>query len=1789
MAAANTTVSDEYLHRLAKEEEEEEYTELAPPRKSQWERVMRSQSLTIALQVLGALAAAGAGTARPLMAILFGNLVNLYNGKNGDAGRERLKHEINSKVLQLLYVFIGQWFLVCAYGILFSIAAMRYTMRMRALYLKAAVSQDIEWVSQSSAATDLSTNASIIEDALAEKLGTILQAASTVVTAMVISFYWSWRLSLGLVFVIVVLILKDVITATIDAKLERRVQAVETDATTLAEECISGIRTVTACRATSKFASRYANILEKSKKIAFLKSPVVASQYAITYFAVLSAYALAFWYGTRLLRKGQIESGGAICIVLISLNTGMNALRLLLPLYGVVAKARAAHSSLKSVMDTQARLDPFSKAGIPLDALYSRIGFHNVDFVYPSRPSVKVLKNLSLEFGAGKTTAVIGPSGCGKSSLVALLERFYSPLSGSIQINGTDIGNYNLKSLRSNVRVVQQDVVLFNDTIFNNIAHGLIGSPYNALSEREKRRLVTKVCKDMQAHDFISELPDGYDTIVGNRGNLLSGGQRQRVAIARAIISNPVILIFDEATSALDNDSERLVQAAIDRVSRGRTTVIIAHKLATVKRADRIVLMKDGTITEEGTHESLLRTSDAYVKSWMAQNLAEEEHWRENKRSSNSSLTSNSVESSPEKVNRYSENDVQSPQQDDGIIVDMAQDDPMSFVQSIRYIVSGSRALQYISGMTLLVCIITGGVYPTQAIIFGNDVVSFQKSPEDMVRSINFWSLMFFVLAVVSLFSFFALGSLSSVSGTITSHLYREKYFRALITQPMSFFERTTHTPGFLMTSLSSHPTHLQGFVVLLSSLTVTTVNLSSVAVLGLIVSWRFALVAIFGAVPIISIAGFLRIQSQSRKSKSLSDPLIDSAQYAAEVIGNIRTVSAFAMEAEVCSTMARKMNLSLRPFYRSILVTMPLFAFSHSGNLLGVTFSFWYAGTLLTQHKIGALELWIIYFGIVTGAEATSEFFASANSIVHARSSCGRIFSIISASAKEQLPPNAQESEKPVSSSITFDHVSFSYPNVSDAPVLHDVCFHVQQGQHIAIVGPSGSGKSTIISLLERFYRPSNGQLRVGGVPLADTDVDTYRDHVSLVSQDTQLFQGTVRDNILLGVPMGEESEETMIKAAREAHIHDFIMSLPEGYDTPCGRKGASFSGGQCQRLAIARALVRNPSLLLLDEATSALDTESEGEVKMALKDASAGRTTIAVAHRLSTIRDADCIHVLVKGRIVESGTHDELTRDKGVYWGMCFGLISLVSAQAGYVWPSKHDAIEDLLFIQSGYIRFGSLSDQIQTCAFGANQPGIQKTAEWVRTAFHDSITHDAAAKTGGLDASIMFELDRVENLGAALNSTLSDISSDLSVRSSAADLLALALVMSVDRCGDLKVPLRLGRIDATEAGPLGVPEAHTDLNTTMKTFEKAGFNQEEMITLVACGHTLGSVHSVDHPEIVAGEQTAANIATFDTTASRFDPVVVTEYLADNTTNPLIINQNDTLNSDKRIFAADGNVTMTKLASPTVYKAQCEALFERMIDLVPSNVTLTDPLQPIDVKPYIASHQLLNSSAISFVGRIRIRTTTTPPIDPSSISVSLSYLDRDGVRSNTSIPTTMATLKGGTSFGYGEDFSWYEFNQVLPASTGISAFDVVMTSKTNGTVTRFDNTGTGGYKVSPYILFQQRNSCLHSEKVDGVYQGTLSIVAAVHQSRLQLSETPQLKLVHKVPLPRSFMSRLDVESVALEETEGAGGEFVFYKVQTPLEVASYGTTFDVEIGEEKVEFQNMRLLQGATCAALV
>ncbi|KFY82786.1 hypothetical protein V498_08451 [Pseudogymnoascus sp. VKM F-4517 (FW-2822)] len=387
---------------------------------------------------------------------------------------------------------------------------------------------------------------------------------------------------------------------------------------------------------------------------------------------------------------------------------------------------------------------------------------------------------------------------------------------------------------------------------------------------------------------------------------------------------------------------------------------------------------------------------------------------------------------------------------------------------------------------------------------------------------------------------------------------------------------------------------------------------------------------------------------------------------------------TSLTLEAKVLDNYSDRLNFTVKKAYKHIAISMALFGLSESLDLIAMALAFWYGGRLLSEREYDAQTFFVVFTAIIFGGQAagflfgftmnTTKAHAAANQILHLRAQQPPINSSTDttkahAAANQILHLRAQQ--PPINSStgaapnpdsgetaIEFSNVRFSYPTRPDLPILRGLNMKIHQGQFVGIVGASGCGKTTVISLLERFYDIKSGDIRIHGQRLIDLDVHAHRATTGLVSQDTTLYQGSIKDNVLLGTSTEDESK--LIQACKDANIHDFIMSLPEGYDTDSGSRGLALSGGQRQRIAVARALIRDPKLLLLDEATSALDTESEEVVQRALETAAKGRTTVAVAHRLSTIRDADRIFVLDRGVVVEEGTHDELAKMKGRYWEM-------------------------------------------------------------------------------------------------------------------------------------------------------------------------------------------------------------------------------------------------------------------------------------------------------------------------------------------------------------------------------------------------------------------------------------------------------------------------------------------------------------------------------------------------------
>ncbi|KAI7785095.1 wsc domain-containing protein [Diaporthe eres] len=499
----------------------------------------------------------------------------------------------------------------------------------------------------------------------------------------------------------------------------------------------------------------------------------------------------------------------------------------------------------------------------------------------------------------------------------------------------------------------------------------------------------------------------------------------------------------------------------------------------------------------------------------------------------------------------------------------------------------------------------------------------------------------------------------------------------------------------------------------------------------------------------------------------------------------------------------------------------------------------------------------------------------------------------------------------------------------------------------------------------------------------------------------------------------------------------------------------------------------------------------------------------------------------------------------------------------EAAYVWPSQYDEIEDILSLQTGYLSRGFVQG-VTPCSFGGNNAGRQFAAEWIRTAFHDVATTDVAAGTGGLDGSIWFELDRAENGGSAFNSTFNFFANLYSIRASAADLLAMSVVVANAGCGGAPMPFRAGRVDALEAGPAGVPEPDTPLERTRARFAGAGFSEADMIALVACGHTLGGVHSRNNPHITGLDPSPDTVTKFDSTFDSFDNRIATEYLGGNTPNPLVTGRNQTLNSDRRIFASDGNRTIRELGRTNDgFRTACADMFTRMIDTVPAAVSLTDPIEAVDVKPYIGLAPGGNGS-ITFSGWVRVRTTDGTARDAGDLAVHLTYTDRNG---EGSVDVPAALDAGGATYGlWGETFAWYQFEAAVPATTGIGGFLIHLTTLSTGS-TAVHRNGRDGYPLDDALLYQASASCVNQTSVAN--ERTFTVTAAVRADRA--TDPLAMDIVRLVRRQGIVHRRLEVETVELAPVGEAAGGYVVFQGRTQLATSAWSTSFDLVLGGEK------------------
>ncbi|KAH6666837.1 multidrug resistance protein 14 [Halenospora varia] len=889
--------------------EQEDDLEQIPALKAYFRLWRYSSSGDVFLRVLGAAAALGA--------------VNVFNDLAlGKLSPSEFRKLLNRSTLWFVYLFIGKFGLTYIAALLYSLTAARIARRLRITYLQKVLHRPISYFdlhTPGSIASSLSTDVNVIEVGLGEKVASLIEAVGMIITAFGIAFSKSWKLTLVVATMIPYMIITTVLLASADTKVEKKVLGYLSKSSGIAEEALSNVMNISALGAKDKILEKFKGPIKVASTLGIRRGPL------------------------QLSTRGDIKSGGDVMIVLFCMIIASSSMGMMAPTIPILIKAVASGQQILKVIGTDKAIDekPPEKR-IKLRNLKGHIAVQNLNFSYPERPTVTVLDLLTFDIAPRKVAAIVGHSGSGKSTVVGMIERWYEPRSGSILVDGKDLHDLDLKWWRSQVGLVQQEPIIFNDTVFQNVLKGYHGAKAEQLLEKDKRQLVIDACKQADAHDFIDALPEKYDTNVGERADLLSGGQKQRIAIARSIISNPLILLLDEATSALDDASEKA--------------------LSSVKNADKIIVMDKGRLVEEGTHAELVEKNGTYCQLLQAQvsqeaskpQIFDEVEKREEKRGHNLMLR-------------------QVPQALDSTAISRGK----SLIAGIWRVLCEQRMIipSFFGGTIAL--FIGGSNWAILAFLFSKLVTVFQLQGQHRIDRGNFWALMFFVLAITNLLTYSIGFFLFAIAGSVSTKAYRAQYLGDMLSQDEEFFEVEGNSSGALTSLLSSDSDDLMMMISMnIGLIMIFSVDLVACCILALVIGWKLALVIIFGSLPFLLGFGWMRMRMDTRAQDRCARFFLESARYGSEAVGGIRTVSSLVLEDAVIAQYGERLQAAVFNSSKRLMYQMIFYSLSDSFNLLAAGLAFWYGGRLVSFGEMTVGNYFIVYTAIIIGGQAAGFVF---------------------------------------------------------------------------------------------------------------------------------------------------------------------------------------------------------------------------------------------------------------------------------------------------------------------------------------------------------------------------------------------------------------------------------------------------------------------------------------------------------------------------------------------------------------------------------------------------------------------------------------------------------------------------------------------------------------------------------------------------------------------------------------------------------------------------------------------
>jgi ATP-binding cassette, subfamily B, bacterial len=930
--------------------------------------------------------------------------------------------------------------------------------------------------------------------------------------------------------------------------------------------------------------------------------------------------AVALGWGAYRVRAGEME----LAVLLVILMLGVEVFRPLRELRILLHQGMlglSAAQGIFSILDARPTVADGARGQANHGGLVPTVEFDNVVFSYPGGRE-PAHAGLSFTVAAGERVGIVGPSGSGKSTIARLILRFYDPKTGRVKVGGHDVRSLGLVELRGAVALVSQDTYLFHGTVAENLR---MGKPDATQVELET------AARAANAHEFITKLPQGYDTVVGERGVRLSGGQRQRIAIARALLRDAPILILDEALSSVDAESEAVIQEALDRLMQGRTTLIFAHRLSSVISADRIVALEDGRVVESGRHGELMARHGAYYRLMAAQ--AQDGAGAPDLIGARD-LTAVEADGGVSAVTGAHEPSI-AP-----MVEGIVQAHGLGWGQVVRILLRmvtpyrGQLLATFVLGVARVLALIGVGVLSALIVLA-------------LKKGVPFGTLLL-ALAVVA--------PLAGILHWLESWLAHDMAFRLLAHMRLDFFRKLDAlAPAYLTRRRSGDLVGVAtNDIELIEYFFAHTITPAFVAILipaGVLATlftfgWPLAVavlpfLAYVGLSPVLARARVDHLGSRAREAVGeMNAHAVDTVQGLGEIVAFQREQARGAAFVERAHAYVRARMPYLEDLTRqTVLQEMA----TGLGGLAVVA-----TGALLAgSGRLDAGVLPLLTLLAMSAFVPVWEIAQVARQLADTLGATRRVHAVHAEPVPVTDGPGVSASVG-APSALELSRVTFAYPG-RPQPALQEVSVKVPAGHMTALVGASGAGKTTLASLCLRFWDPAAGQVKLNGHSLRNYQLDELRGRIALVAQDTYLFNDTLRNNIMIARPSATESD--VVAAVAKASLADFVRSLPDRLDTLVGERGAQLSGGQRQRVAIARAFLKDSPILILDEATSHLDAVSEQAVRESLRVLARDRTTLVIAHRLSTVRDADQIVVLEGGRVVEIGDHDSLLARGGLY----------------------------------------------------------------------------------------------------------------------------------------------------------------------------------------------------------------------------------------------------------------------------------------------------------------------------------------------------------------------------------------------------------------------------------------------------------------------------------------------------------------------------------------------------------